>query len=151
MPECWRDQMWNAHFSAVFLLLPKRWWCINSVDNIMDFFFARSAVYILFPNWNMGFKDLCVFYIVLLWRNKVKLEGFCGFNTSAWICQPYFLCFSWSFRLKRISVWRSIARDLAHKSQARNIFDFICRRKIVSLQNFPFFPRRSKFVATSQP
>lgn len=78
------DQMWTTRT----LFLAKRWWCINSVDNIMDFFSLSCfgcSVCILFPNWNMGFKDLCIFYIVLLWRNKVKLNGFCGFNTSAWI------------------------------------------------------------------
>lgn len=36
----------------------------------MDFF----LVYVLFPNWNMGFKDLCVFYIVLRY-GEIKLNS----------------------------------------------------------------------------
>jgi hypothetical protein len=55
----------------------------------------------------MGFKDLCIFYIVLLWRNKVKLNGFCGFNTSAWIYER----FSWRiffFCFHEASMWSGV-------------------------------------------
>lgn len=84
-------------FFSSFLL--KRWWCINSVDNIMDFFSVRllCTSCSLIETWDL---KICVFFILCCYGEiKLNSMGFCGFNTSAWIKE---WIFSWCLRLKRI-------------------------------------------------
>lgn len=56
----------------------KWWWCINAVDNIIDFFLRLFYLYFplsLLPNWNMrGFKDLLFRLFILLANDWFYLQ-----------------------------------------------------------------------------